>query len=294
MKRIKLFQENSFFIALNQLSKEDKKKNSLCSNEVIFMNIKSPSSLSSSFWDLCQRLQKGRYVDLTHTFDPASPHFENTTPMQVEDLHTYADGGFWVQRFHFEGQWGTHVDAPAHSCPNARTVADIPLQEMILPLVVIDIHEKVQHNPDYALTVNDILEWEDHNGSILKGAFVALRTDWSKRWPDQAAMTNSDEKGVSHTPGISLDALSYLYDSCGITASGHETFDPDPGYNAKSTNWACEQFILKRNHFQIELMTNLDQCPSKGAIIICSFPKPAQASGFPARVFAICPPIFEG
>ncbi|WP_068466911.1 cyclase family protein [Candidatus Protochlamydia phocaeensis] len=242
-----------------------------------------------SFWPLLQKLHKGTFVDLTHAFDPHIPHFETAVPMEVEDVSTHKDKGIWVQRFHFEGQWGTHVDAPAHFCEGLRTVAQIPLQEMILPLVVVDIHDKVAGNPDYILLVDDLLTWENQYGRIPKGAFVALRTDWSKHWPDDAAMHNRDEKGVSRTPGWGLDALAYLYEDCEVTATGHETIDPDPGFRAKETNWACERYILNLNHYQIELLTNLDRCPPTGAIVICTFPKPSRASGFPARVIAICP-----
>lgn len=243
----------------------------------------------SSFWPLCQQLKAGRFVDLTHTFDPSIPHFEEAKEMQVEEIRNYQDNGFQVQYFQFEGQWGTHVDAPSHSSQGKRSVDQIPLEEMILPLVVIDIHEKVAKNPDYILVVNDIIKWEDENNRIPTGAFVAIRTDWSKRWPDHAAMHNYDSSGIPHTPGWSLDALAYLYEDCQITASGHETIDPDAGFRAKETNWMCERYILEGNHYQIELLTNLDQCPPTGAIVVCSFPKPRGASGFPARVFAICP-----
>ncbi len=39
---------------------------------------------------------------------------------------------------------------------------------------------------------------------IPSGAFVAMRTDWSKRWPDAAKMENMDALGVAHYPGWSL------------------------------------------------------------------------------------------
>ncbi|WSQ15746.1 cyclase family protein [Streptomyces sp. NBC_01231] len=39
------------------------------------------------------------------------------------------------------------------------------------------------------------------------GSFVALRTDWSSRWPDAAAMANRDADGVSHCPGWSAEEL---------------------------------------------------------------------------------------
>jgi len=54
-------------------------------------------------------------------------------------------------------------------------------------------------------------------------------------------------------------------------------------------DYSLEAYILGTNHYQIELLTNLDQVPEFGAIVVSSFPKPKGASGFPARVFAILP-----
>jgi kynurenine formamidase len=50
-----------------------------------------------------------------------------------------------------------------------------------------------------------------------------------------------------------------------------------------------ERYVLGTNHYQIELLTNLDQVPELGALIVAAFPKPKNGSGFPARVFAILP-----
>ena len=116
-----------------------------------------------------------------------------------------------------------------------------------------------------------------------------MRTDWSKRWPDAEKMANKDGKGVAHYPGWSLPALKYLYEECKITASGHETTDTDPGSATTKDDYSLEAYILRTNHYQIELLTNLDQVPEVGAIVVVSFPKPKGGSGFPARVFAILP-----
>ncbi len=244
---------------------------------------------NSCKWFLFDQLREGRLVDLTHPFDENIPHFEGSKPLTVDTISSYEDSGILVQRFNFEGQWGTHIDAPAHFCKGLRTLDQIPLEETILPLVVIDIHDKVSKNPDYIATVDDLLAWEDKYCNIPAKSFVALRTDWSKRWPDQAAMLNKDKEGVSRTPGWSSGALQYLYEECEITASGQETFDPDPGVIARETQWSCERYILSLNHYQIDLLANLDLCPPFGATIICAFPKAINASGFPARIFAICP-----
>jgi len=36
-------------------------------------------------------------------------------------------------------------------------------------------------------------------------------------------------------------------------------------------------------------LTNLDKMPEYGALVVVTFPKPKDGSGFPARVFAILP-----
>jgi len=239
-----------------------------------------------------------RFVDLTHAFEPGIPCWPGfpDEKRQVLKWHDKTRGkngdGFLAEIFTHVGQWGTHVDPPAHFARGPRilrTVDEISLKEMILPLVVIDVHEEVVGNPDYALSLERIEQWEAEHGAIPAGAFVALRTDWSKRWPDMAAMQNKGENGVAHYPGWSLTALRYLYEECGITASGHETLDADPGIAAARDDYSLESYILGTNHYQIELLTNLDQVPEVGAIVIVSFPKPKRGSGFPARVFAILP-----
>jgi kynurenine formamidase len=50
-----------------------------------------------------------------------------------------------------------------------------------------------------------------------------------------------------------------------------------------------ETYILQHGHYQIEVMANLDKVPSKGALIIVTWPKVRDGLGFPARAFAILP-----
>ena len=74
-------------------------------------------------------------------------------------------------------------------------------------------------------------------------------------------MENKDANGVAHYPGWSLPALKYLYAERKITASGHETTDTDPGMATTKDNYSLETYILSTNHYQIELLTNLDRVP---------------------------------
>jgi kynurenine formamidase len=54
-------------------------------------------------------------------------------------------------------------------------------------------------------------------------------------------------------------------------------------------DYALETYVLGTNHFQIELLDNLDRVPESGALVMVSFPKPIDGSGFPARVVALVP-----
>ena len=40
---------------------------------------------------------------------------------------------------------GTHIDAPAHLYKGAKRLDEIPLEDLIAPLVVIDVKEKVNN-----------------------------------------------------------------------------------------------------------------------------------------------------
>ena len=137
------------------------------------------------------------------------------------------DDGFFAQRFNFPGQYGTHLDAPIHFVRDTRYLEELGLKELVLPLVVIDKSKEAEENHDFTISVDDILKFEEEHGEIEAGTFVALRTDWSKRWPDKEAFDNKDADGNNHIPGWGLDALKFLFEERKISAVGHETFDTD-------------------------------------------------------------------
>jgi kynurenine formamidase len=250
---------------------------------------------SISLLEVHRLLQSKRMVDLTHSFYPGIPHWPGFPDEQRETIYWYEKGkgtmgsGFFAETFCHVGQWGTHVDPPAHFARGKRTLDQIALKEMILPLVVIDVHRQVVDNPDYTVQLADVRGWEARHGPIPAGAFVALRTDWSKRWPDAAAMRNADAEKIAHYPGWSREVLRYLYEQRGVTATGHETTDTDPGVATSRGDYSLETYILQRDHYQIEMMAHLDRVPEHGALVVVSFAKPRGGSGFPARVFAILP-----
>jgi len=244
---------------------------------------------TTRLWNDLRPLLAGRtFTDLTHAFHPGQPHFP-AFPDEIRDavFDLERGDGFTAHRYSIIGQWGTHVDPPSHFIRGGRSVDQIPVQEMILPLVVLDITERVSSHADAVPTVQDIEAWEGRNGGVPEGSFVALRTGWSRRWPDAEAMANRDAEGVSHTPGWSQDVLSFLIEERAVAAIGHEQTDTDPGLATSRLDFSLETYVLAQNRWQIELLANLDGLPEAGAAVIATWPKPLHGSGFPARVFAI-------
>ncbi|CAM4427818.1 MAG: cyclase family protein [Paenibacillus macerans] len=236
-----------------------------------------------------QLLKEKEWVDLTHTFGPDSPHFAAFPDAEFTTLFDH-DDGFLAQSFTFAGQYGTHLDAPIHFVRNKRFLDELELKELALPLIVIDKSKEAAENHDYTLSIEDILQFEAEHGKVAEGCFVALRTDWSKRWPDKEAFSNKDADGNSHTPGWSLAALKFLFQERNIKAIGHETFDTDASSDyQKNGALLAEYYVLEQDTYQVELLRNLDKVPATGAVIFNIVPKPHKASGFPVRSFAILP-----
>ncbi len=232
---------------------------------------------------------EAQVIDLTHSFDPAIPHWKGLPKMEIKTLYNYDKDGFIIYQYQIAGQWGTHVDAPVHFHKNALTLTDIPVTDMVLPLVVIDTHEIVANNPDYQLQMKDIEKWEQLHGQIPAHSLVAMRTDWSSRWPDEKKMQNKDSKGIAHYPGWSKETLQFLIEQRHVAAFAHETSDTDPGIATSKDDYSLESYILSQGLYQIEFIDNLNSVPEAGATVVVAWPKVKNGAGFPARVIAMVP-----
>ena len=157
---------------------------------LIFASTTSPSALaqSESLAQAYQIISSKRFVDLTHSFSPMTPvwrGFGQATFSRAADPrtgvpYTAEEGGFQAFFYSMVGQYGTHIDPPAHFDSSGLTVDEIPVKQMILPLVVFDITMILKKDPNHALTVADIEDWERRYGRVPAGCFAARRTDMYK------------------------------------------------------------------------------------------------------------------
>jgi len=244
-------------------------------------------SPAGSLADAYRIIASKQFVDLTHSFGPLTPvwkgfgsaTFSAASDPETGRPYTIEKDGFRVFFYSMVGQYGTHVDPPAHFDPNGKTMDEIPLKQMILPLEVFNMTPILKTEPNHALSVDDIKAWEHRHGRVPAGSFAALRTDMYKDW-------DADQQRFKRAPfpAWSLDAIRFLYEQRGIVANGHESMDTDATDDLKSEAW-----LLKHGHWQIEVMANLDKVPATGALIVVTWPKPEHGLGFPARAFAILP-----
>ena len=223
-----------------------------------------------------------KIIDLTHTITPDIPLWPGSDSFEMTIRYDYHEVGCRAAAYSFVAGTGTHMDAPAHFIKDGNTIEQIPLNNLITQLCVIDVKKKVAANHDYTLSPEDIIEWENRNGPIPTESVVIMNTGWAQRWSDSTAFLNEDVQGIKHFPGFSASTGQLLLDRK-VAGIGIDTFSLDAGV---ATTFPVHHLMLKQNIYFLECLANLDQLPESGAYI-CALPlKVKNAPEFPARVVA--------
>jgi kynurenine formamidase len=252
---------------------------------------------STGLWQVYDdALSKARYIDLTHSITPNMPVWKGFGPATFSPTvdpttgipYTYAKDGFEATAYRLStDQFGTQLDPPAHWAPEYPGIDELPATYAVRPLVVISIVDQVAHDPDYALQVSDIRDFEQQYGRIPAGSVVMVRSDWSKKWTDDPV--KAKELAADPVfPGVSLDALQFLQLQRHILFHGHEPLDTDTTPTLEGESW-----LMHHGFTQAEGVDNLDGVPPTGCLISIGYPKFRGGLGGYARYVAICPPSTE-
>ena len=238
-----------------------------------------------------------KVVDLTQPLGEDTPviglppEFAQSPPFSREVISKYNEAGpawYW-NILHVGEHTGTHFDAPAHwitgkDLPN-NTLDTIPAEKHVAPVCVIDTSKESAADADFLLTPEFIENWEKTHGRIPAGAWVLMRTDWSKRIADPSFL-NIKEDGP-HSPGPSVACVKFLIER-DVAGFGAETVGTDAGQGFLfDTPLPCHTLIHGAGKFGLASLCNLDQLPPTGAMLITAPMKIVDGSGSPVRVFAI-------
>lgn len=242
-------------------------------------------SCAGSLQRLPERIAAGdvKVVDLSHTLAESSPFWPGGLPFRKELLVDYKKG-YRMHKFTLAENVGTHMDAPAHFVQGRHTISDIPAEDLIAPLVVVDIRLTAETHPDAVVTVGDLTRWEARYGRIPRRALVCLLSGWADRWSNMERYRNMDEKGVMHFPGFSPEAARFLVEERGVIGIGTDTLSLDPGI---STDFAVHKIVLGANRHMLENLARLDRVPAAGAAVIIGVINVEDGTQSPARILAL-------
>jgi kynurenine formamidase len=230
-------------------------------------------------------LDRFKVIELTHTLSSQVPTWNGSCGFCLEIKNDY-DRMFRVQQIKMHAGLGTHMDAPSHRIQGSSSIADIPLEQLIIPACMIDVSAKA--NADYELSVADIENYENEYGRIPEKALVIAHTGWGRFWSNPEAYRNIDENGQMHFPAFSNQAAEILLERA-IVGIAIDTLSPD----CLDQTFPVHKTILGAGKYIIENIANSSQIPPQGGYIIVLPLRMEGATESPIRAVGLVPRILE-
>lgn len=224
-----------------------------------------------------------RVLDLTHALGPDFPTFGGQGPAIEINLElTFAKDGYNVNKLAYYEHIGTHFDAPIHFSADRPTVDQIPVEQLVCPLVVLDVRQRAEADPDYRVSAEDIAAHEASHGRIPQGACVALNSGWDAK-VSGPGFRNADASGAMRFPGFRPDIVPVLMER-GVAGVAVDTLSLDHG---GSKDFGFHLAWLGAGRWGIECVAGLGQVPPTGATLVAGAPKIRGGTGGPGRVIAL-------
>lgn len=221
------------------------------------------------------------------------PPFANTPGFKKHLISAYDEKGpAWKWYWYEVGEHvGTHFDAPCHwvTGKDLSCLHQLDPRTLVGPIVVVDITQEAAANADLAVTKEMLLAWESKHGRIPNGAWVLLRSDWSKKYSNPAAYFNVKQDGP-HTPGMGASGATFLAKERDVVGLGVETIGTDTGQAFKEKPPFPNHAIMHgAGKYGLTSLFNLDRLPTTGAVLIVLPMKVEGGTGSPVRPIALVP-----
>lgn len=226
----------------------------------------------------------GKPFDLTHELHPDFPTFFGTQQFWMDQKFNWAEHKFNLFELRVNEHTGTHMDAPLHFSENGMSVAEIPVESLVVPLAVVDIRAKAAESADAQVTPDDLKAWMSANGPLPKGCCVAMNSGWDAHVGTEKFRNVDAEGKVMHFPGFHLEAAQMLIEDGNAVGIAVDTLSLDFGM---SPDFATHYGWLPTGRWGIECIANLGALPAAGATLVVGAPKHRGGTGGPSRVLAI-------
>ena len=196
---------------------------------------------------------------------------------------------------------GTHFDAPTHFIPpedsglpyasslGAETGDLVPPADLMGPAAVIDVRflaEEGEPGISPFIQPEHIEGWEREHGELQAGEVALLRTGWDRYYVEgeegskyaEGSLVTGDFRGW---PAPSPEMAIYMHER-GVKTIGIDA----PSIGSAHDGVPVHQEGLSRGLRYIELLTNLDRLPVRGAFFVFLPIKIGGSSGGPGRAVA--------
>ncbi len=226
-----------------------------------------------------------RFIDLTH---PLTTSFAFGSPprwsLEPIDGSGKDHGMLLLNRVSLVEHTGTHIDVPRHFGADRPDLAELALEDLIVPLAVIDVREQATATNNFSLLPEHILAWEEEHGRLPERGCLAL---WSGF--DPAVFLESIRTGggrpESGIPGFAPEAVAWLLENRSLKGIAVDSMTLDSG--DYTPEYPAHNAWLQGSRWGLEMLANLGDVPTTGATIIVGAVPLEGATGFPVRAIAM-------
>lgn len=142
---------------------------------------------------------------------------------------------------------GTHVDAPCHYHPGAKSMAQLPVDALIGDAVLFDVSSKPPGDP---VAAKHLQEAAGRDRFTVKKGDIAVVRCWPGAW---------GEEGYFRCRGLSWKAAEWLIEQ-GVKAVGTDLISID---DFEDWSRPCHLGLLQREILVMECLANLEKIPHK-------------------------------
>ena len=225
-------------------------------------------------------------VELSWPAKPGIPRWPGDPDVEFQTVAAIEQDGYFLRRFSMGEHSGTHFSAPSGFLSGAPGQEDYSPDDLVRQAIAIDVSGQAATNPDYALTVNDVLNWESDHGSVPQGSLVLLHTGWQTKWSSPSDYLGGAASDRLHFPGFGLESAEVLLNGRGVAGLGIDTAGAEPG---SDTSFSVSRLALKSRLIVLENLRNLDLLPATGTLVVIGLLRLEGGSGCPASVTALVP-----
>lgn len=224
-----------------------------------------------------------KIIDLSHVIDQNIPRWAGDPLIELETVANIAENKYYLRRFAMGEHSGTHLNAPNTFWGDRPSIDDYQPKSLVVPAVVIDIRQQVQHDQDYLLKIDDVFRWEKVNQTIPDHTVILIYTGWQNKWYIPAEFLPQDAEGKYHFPGCAEATTQWLLTERKIAGIGIDTHGVDGGIDE---NFMTNQLILQNQGLVLENLNNLHLLPADNITLVIGILKLKNGSGSPASVLA--------